>query len=105
MTLEQIRDMPDYELLEAIGRKRGCVMSGGRVNTQKAAEVVITDYRTHMLGRITLETPEEFEQWAAAAAIADAERAAKKEAIAAARKRRQALVSGCAHQGLHRSAA
>ena len=87
MTLEQIRDMPDYELLEAIGRKRGCVMSGGRVNTQKAAEVVITDYRTHMLGRITLETPEEFEQWAAAAAIADAERAAKKEAIAAAKKK------------------
>ena len=71
----------------SIGRKRGCVMSGGRVNTQKAAEVVITDYRTHMLGRITLETPEEFEQWAAAAAIADAERAAKKEAIAAAKKK------------------
>ena len=34
-----------------------------------------------------LATPEEFEQWAAAAAIADAERAAKKEAIAAAKKK------------------
>ncbi len=46
----QIQALHDDELLEAIGRKRGCVMSGGRVNLQKAAEIVITDYRTHMLG-------------------------------------------------------
>ena len=85
--VEKIQSMHDDELLEAIGRKRGCVMSGGRVNTQKAAEIVITDYRTHALGRITLEMPQEFEQWAAAAAVADAERAARKEAIAAAKKK------------------
>ncbi len=83
---EKIQAMHDDELLEAIGRKRGCVMSGGRVNTQKAAEIVITDYRTHILGRITLETPQEFEQWAAVAAIADAERQAKKDALALTRK-------------------
>ncbi len=85
--VDKIQALHDDELLDAIGRKRGCVMSGGRVNTQKAAEIVITDYRTHVLGRITLETPQEFEQWAAAAAVADAERAAKKEAIAAAKKK------------------
>lgn len=83
---EKIQAMHDDELLEAIGRKRGCVMSGGRVNTQKAAEIVITDYRTHILGRITLETPQEFEQWAAVAVIADAERQAKKDALALTRK-------------------
>lgn len=83
---EKIQTMHDDELLEAIGRKRGCVMSGGRVNTQKAAEIVITDYRTHILGRITLETPQEFEQWAAVAVIADAERQAKKDALALTRK-------------------
>ena len=83
----KIQALHDDELLEAIGRKRGCVMSGGRVNLQKAAEIVITDYRTHMLGRITLETPEEFEQWAAVAAVADAERQAKKDAQAQARKK------------------
>ena len=83
----QIQALHDDELLEAIGRKRGCVMSGGRVNLQKAAEIVITDYRTHMLGRITLETPEEFEQWAAVAAVADVERQAKKDAQAQARKK------------------
>ncbi|MGN1056695.1 MAG: ribosome biogenesis GTPase YlqF [Comamonas sp.] len=87
LSVQDIQSLHDDELLEVIGRKRGCVMSGGRVNTQKAAEIVITDYRTHVLGRITLETPEEFEQWAAAAAVADAERTARKEAIAAAKKK------------------
>ena len=85
--VEKIQTLHDDELLEAIGRKRGCVMSGGRVNLQKAAEIVITDYRTHVLGRITLETPAEFEQWTAAAVIADAERQAKKDAHAATRKK------------------
>ena len=85
--VEKIQALHDDELLEAIGRKRGCVMSGGRVNVQKAAEIVITDYRTHVLGRITLETPAEFEQWTAAAVIADAERQAKKDAHAATRKK------------------
>ncbi|MFN4037315.1 ribosome biogenesis GTPase YlqF [Comamonas aquatica] len=85
--VDQIQTLHDDELLEAIGRKRGCVMSGGRVNLQKAAEIVITDYRTHVLGRITLETPAEFEQWAAVAAVADAERQAKKDALAQSRKK------------------
>lgn len=84
---EKIASMHDDELLEAIGRKRGAVMSGGRINMQKAAELVITEYRTHVLGRITLETPQEFEAWKAAAVIADAERLAKKEAYASARKK------------------
>lgn len=85
--VEKIQALHDDELLEAIGRKRGSVMSGGRVNLQKAAEIVITDYRTHVLGRITLETPAEFEQWAAVAAVADAERQAKKDALAQSRKK------------------
>ena len=68
------------ELLEAIGRKRGAMMSGGRVNLQKTAEIVMTDFRTATLGRITLETPEQFERWLAAGLAKDAERAAKKEA-------------------------
>jgi ribosome biogenesis GTPase A len=49
--------MHDDELLAAIGRKRGAIMSGGRVNLQKASEIVLTDFRSAMLGRITLETP------------------------------------------------
>ena len=72
--------MPDDALLEAIGRKRGAVMTGGRVNVQKSAEIVMTDFRTATLGRITLETPEEFEAWQAAGVLRDAERDAKKQA-------------------------
>lgn len=80
----------DDELLEAIGRKRGAMMAGGRVNVQKAAEIVLTDFRTAVLGRITLETPSEFEDWRAAAAVQDAEREAKKQARASKKKGRKA---------------
>ena len=76
--------MHDEELLEAIGKKRGAVMAGGRVSRQKAAEIVLNDFRSGVLGRITLETPEEFTAWQAAAVLEDAQRAARK----AAQKRR-----------------
>ena len=68
----------DDELLEAIGRKRGAMLGGGRVNLQKTAEIVMTDFRTAVLGHITLETPAEFEVWRAAAVLRDVERDAKK---------------------------
>ena len=77
---ESIAALHDEELLEAIARKRGAVMSGGRVNLQKGAELVMTDLRSAVLGRVTLETPAEFEVWRAAAELKEAERAAKKAA-------------------------
>ena len=73
-----IAALHDDELLALIARKRGAVMSGGRVNLQKAAELVMTDFRGAVLGRVTLETPPEFEAWRAAAEIQEAARAAKK---------------------------
>ena len=74
----EIAALHDDELLGLIGKKRGAVMSGGRINMQKAAELVITDYRTQMIGRITLETPTEFEAWRAAGEEAEALAKAKK---------------------------
>ncbi len=71
----------DAQLLEAIGRQRGAVQSGGRVNTAKAADIVIHDFRSGALGRLSLETPEEFAQWLAEGKQADAERAVRKQAI------------------------
>ena len=62
------------ELLLAIGRKRGAVLSGGRVNLQKAAEILVYEFRQGLLGRITLETPAQFAAWQAQA---DAAAAAK----------------------------
>jgi ribosome biogenesis GTPase A len=83
--LPDLSGMSDEQLLEAIGRQRGAVQSGGRVNTTKAAELVIHDLRCGALGRVTLETPQEFAQWLQQGQQADAERALRKEAFAAAK--------------------
>ena len=74
-----VAHMTDDELLAAIGRKRGALQSGNRVNLQKAAEIAIYDFRSSALGRITLETPQEFAQWLAAGQLVDAERQLKKK--------------------------
>ncbi len=74
-------------LLEAIGRKRGAVIGGNRVNTTKAAEVVLNDFRQNLLGRITLETPEQFAQWQAEADAREAALQKVREEKARGRKR------------------
>jgi ribosome biogenesis GTPase A len=76
----------DEEMLDAIGRQRGAIQSGGRVNTTKAADIVIHDFRSAALGRVTLETPDEFAGWLALGEQADAERAVRKEAFEKAKK-------------------
>ncbi|KAF0812445.1 Ribosome biogenesis GTPase A [Andreprevotia sp. IGB-42] len=48
-------------LFHQIGRKRGAMLGGGRVDTQKTADLILTDFRSGTLGRITLETPEDLE--------------------------------------------
>jgi ribosome biogenesis GTP-binding protein YlqF len=52
-------DDPDQivDVLERIGRKRGCLASGGRVDLEKASGVLLRDLRAGKLGRITLEEP------------------------------------------------
>lgn len=49
---------PGYELLEQIGRRRGMLVSGGQVDTERAANTVLDEYRGGLLGRMTLERPE-----------------------------------------------
>jgi len=78
--------MTDEALLEAIGRKRGALQGGSQVNLQKAAEIAIFDFRAAVMGRITLETPDEFAQWLAAGQTLDAQRQLKKDAIEQDRK-------------------
>ena len=48
-----------YDILADIARKRGCLMTGGKVDRNRAAGIIITDYRDGKLGRITLEKPAE----------------------------------------------
>ena len=50
--------LSDIDLLEIIGKKRGCLGSGGRVDHEKAARVLLTDIRSGAMGGICLETPE-----------------------------------------------
>jgi ribosome biogenesis GTPase A len=45
------------QLIEAIGRKRGTVMSGGKVDVNRASDIFLRELRSGKLGRITLETP------------------------------------------------
>ena len=44
-------------LLEKVGKKRGMVVSGGEINTERAAITVLDEFRSGKLGRITLELP------------------------------------------------
>lgn len=48
-----------YDILADIGRKRGCLMTGGKVDRNRAAGIVINDFRDGSLGQITLEKPAE----------------------------------------------
>ena len=49
----------ELELIEAIGRLRGCLRSGGDVLLEKASNILISEFRSGLLGPITLESPEE----------------------------------------------
>jgi ribosome biogenesis GTPase A len=81
LTPEQWALATDDALLEAIGRQRGALAAGGRVNRQKAAEIVIGDFRGLHIGRITLETPEQYQRWLQAGRQADQARAERKQAL------------------------
>lgn len=48
-----------YELLEAAGRKRGMLVSGGEVDTERMSRVLLEEYRSGKLGRFTLERPDQ----------------------------------------------
>ncbi len=50
-----------YDVLADIARKRGCLMTGGKVDRNRAAGIVINDFRDGRLGQITLEKPAEAE--------------------------------------------
>ena len=71
--------MQDEDLLAAIGRNRGAVQRAAKVNLQKAAEIVLMDFRSEALGRISLETPEEFALWLAQGQALEAARLESKK--------------------------
>ncbi len=54
-----ISELEGYQVLEAIGRRRGFVISGGEVDMERAANMVLDELRSATIGRITLELPED----------------------------------------------
>ena len=57
--MSQYDDLEDYELFEVIGRKRGFLISGGEVNYERTANMLLDEFRAAKIGRITLELPTE----------------------------------------------
>ena len=70
----------EVELLEAIARKRGCIVSGGRVDFEKVSRLLIAELRSGELGAVCFETPEMMLQELAQVEIIREQKAAKKAA-------------------------
>ena len=55
--VDEFANRSGYEILESIGRKRGMLITGGEVNLERAAIMVVDEYRSGKLGKITFEAP------------------------------------------------
>ena len=49
----------DYEIFELVGKKRGFLISGGEINTERTAATLLEEYRSAKIGNISLEIPQE----------------------------------------------
>jgi ribosome biogenesis GTPase A len=78
----QLEQLPvsELEFMEAIGKSRGCLRSGGRVDMDRVSKILLAELRAGMIGRMSFETPAMMEQELAELIIIRAEKAAKKEA-------------------------
>ena len=64
--LEADPGLPGWELLELCGKKRGFRISGGEVDIERMAKVLLDEYRSGKLGNLTFETPQDLESREAA---------------------------------------
>ena len=46
-----------YTLMKIIGKKRGALVSGGEVDDEKVSRIILDDFRSGKIGKITLERP------------------------------------------------
>jgi len=76
----QLDSLPDNEsdLMEAIGRKRGCLRAGKQVDLEKTSKILIAEFRAGTIGNITLESPEMMEKELQELAIIQQRKADKK---------------------------
>ena len=52
---EQPENVNIYEIMLEIGKKRGCIMSGGRIDEEKTARILLDEFKNGQLGKITIE--------------------------------------------------
>ncbi len=57
LTDDEVEGLDSYDLFELVGRKRGFLISGGQVNHQRCAEMLLDEFRGGKIGRITLDLP------------------------------------------------
>ena len=57
LTKDETDGLDGYDLFELVGRKRGFLVSGGEINHQRTAEMLLEEFRSAKIGRISLETP------------------------------------------------
>lgn len=55
--ISDFEDLESWEILELIGRKRGMLIAGGEINTERASVMLLDEYRGGKLGRISMEFP------------------------------------------------
>ena len=55
LSQEQPENMNIYEIMLEIGRKRGCIISGGNIDEEKTARIILDEFKNGKLGKITLE--------------------------------------------------
>jgi len=58
----KFQDAPESasELVDRIGRRRGCLIAGGQLDQQRASELLLRELRAGLIGRVSLESPEDF---------------------------------------------
>ena len=57
LTDDEVEGLDSYDLFELVGRKRGLLISGGQINHQRCAEMLLDEFRGGKIGKITLELP------------------------------------------------
>jgi ribosome biogenesis GTPase A len=57
LTEDETDGLDCYDLFELVGRKRGFLVSGGEINHQRTAEMLLEEFRSAKIGRISLERP------------------------------------------------
>jgi ribosome biogenesis GTPase A len=58
LTKEEVDGLDSYDLFRLVGKKRGFLVAGGEINHTRTAEMLLEEFRSAKIGRITLEEPE-----------------------------------------------